>query len=419
MDISLNNLNKLPHRSGVYIYRDKNKVVLYVGKALDLSKRVREYFTRDDAAGYKTLRLVSQIAGIEILTTPTEFDALLLEAHLIRKLIPKYNVIARDDKSPLYIVVTLGETLPRVLQLRKSHLTGKEPKRWAIFGPFQSGRTVRGLLRTIRNIIPYCTQKQRNGKPCFYTHIGLCDPCPSCITKLEDKRRYRNNILRIRDIFAGKATRVISSLQKEMENLAKKDNFEGAERIKRQLLALISLQQKRLDPMLYVQKDTDELTQLRTLLLPHMPMVGVLSRIECIDISNISGTLATGSLVVLTDGIPDTNQYRRFKIRSKQTPDDPAMVAEVLSRRLKHKEWPTPDLLVVDGGKSQAAAAIKVTHDIPIIGLAKCFEKIIIQDKNGVFRTIRLPLNNPAIHVLQRIRDEAHRFAKGYHLSLN
>lgn len=416
MHIPLNHLDKLPHQSGVYIYRDKQKAVLYVGKAINLAKRVRQYFSRDDAVGDKTQRLVSQIATIEVLTTSTEFDALLLEAQLIRKFLPKYNVIARDDKSRLYVALTLKDTLPKLLIRRKTQL---QPHMTA-FGPFQSGKTVRDLLQTVRRIIPYCTQKQRNGSPCFYTHIGLCHPCPSSITDQKDNQRYRNNMLRIRDIFSGKATRVISSLQKEMEQLAKEDDFEGANRLKQQLLALIALQQKRMDPMLYIQKDTDELAQLRAILQSQIPSIGMLSRIECIDISNISGKLATGSLVVLIDGIPDTSQYRRFKIKLNPAhagPNDPAMIAEVLTRRLAHPEWPLPDLIVVDGGKTQVAAAKQVTQ-LPLIGLAKRFEEIILQKENGDFKTIRLPLNNPGIHVLQRIRDEAHRFAKGYHVLL-
>ncbi|MBI3577024.1 GIY-YIG nuclease family protein [Candidatus Gottesmanbacteria bacterium] len=424
MDIPLKNLSRLPHRPGVYLYRDINKTVLYIGKAVDLAKRVKQYFSRDDAVGEKTARLVSQIVTIEIQTVPTEFDALLLEAQLIRKYLPKYNVVARDDKSPLYVVITLGESLPRVLQLRKSQLQQafqghplKMASKRAIFGPFQSGRVVRDLLRTIRTIIPYCTQKQRNGKPCFYTHLGLCNPCPSAITSLKDKQRYRSNMFRIRDIFAGKSVRVISALQKEMEDLAKKEQFEKADRVKRQVLALIALQERRLDPLLYIQKDADGLDELRTLLAAHIPTLGRLSRIECIDISNLAGKEATGSLVVLTDGFADTNQYRRFRIHTKNAPNDVAMVAEVLTRRLNHPEWPYPDLLVIDGGKPQVAAAQGVTDEIPIIGLAKRFEEIIV-GKEKEFITLRLPLNNPAIHVLQRIRDEAHRFAKGYHLLL-
>lgn len=425
----MQDLTKLPHLPGVYIYRDKEGAVLYVGKAVDLAKRVRQYFSRADAVGEKTARLVSQIATIEIVTTPTEFDALLLEAQLIRKFLPKYNVISRDDKSPLYVVITLDELTPRILQLRKSQLPIDTPKRRAVFGPFQSGRTVRGLLRSIRSVIPYCTQKRRNGRACFYTHIGLCHPCPSSNLNKREREQYRKNIFHIRDIFAGKSKHVVTDLQREMEELAREERFEEADRVKRQVLALIALQEHRLDPMLYVQKDSDGLVELRSLLQPYFPAIGVLSRIECIDISNISGNLATGSLVVLADGVPDTGEYRRFRIRTTQAPNDVAMIAEVLTRRLAHPEWPLPDLLVIDGGKSQVAAARSVTTKIPIIGLAKRFEEIIIPVtgfhpvRNRVepcknFKHVRLPLTNPAIHVLQRIRNEAHRFAKSYHVLL-
>ncbi len=220
-----------------------------------------------------------------------------------------------------------------------------------------------------------------------------------------------------------------------MEKYAKEQHFERAERVKRQVLALIALQEYRLDPMLYTQKDTlmdspyeEELIHLRALLQDHIPTLGVLSRIECIDISNFSGRQAAGSLVVLTNGVPDTNQYRRFKIQTRHpngagqvVPNDVGMIKEVLSRRLKHPEWKYPNLLVIDGGKPQVAAATEILQasglTIPLIGLAKRFEEIIVPS-NRQFTVIRLPLTNPAIHVLQRIRDEAHRFAKSYHIHL-
>ncbi len=433
MDVSPVDLHKLPRHPGTYVYRDKHNVVLYVGKARDLSKRVRDYFTNNYSRNDKTRRMVSQIYRIEVTTTPTEFDALLLEAQLIRKLNPKYNVSSRDDKSPLYIILTLGEQLPRILRIRKTSITDKLPKRWAIFGPFQSKRIAYGLLQRIRRVIPYCTQMKRDGKPCFYTHLGLCDPCPSYISKLEDStfkkeltKRYRRSMIRIRDIFSGRSSAVIEGLQKEMETLAKKDQFEAADRIKQSVVALIALQERRFDPMVYTQKDsTIELVQLRALLQAHIPKLEILSRIECIDVSNIAGHQSTGSLVVLTNGVADPSQYRRF--HNKTAPQagrvsDVEMIKEVLARRLRHTEWEYPSLLVVDGGKSQVSAAAEVLEKsaltIPLIGLAKRFETIILKETSGKFRSIRLPLNSPAIHVLQRIRDEAHRFAKAYHLLL-
>lgn len=409
----------LPHAPGVYLYRDNQGAILYIGKAKDLKKRVSQYFQRDDAVGSKTKLLVSQITKIETIVTASEFDALLLEAKLIHDNAPKYNVVLKDDKSPLYILLTLSETLPHVLTLRRSDFPKIMHTADALFGPFQSARMVRSILRQLRHAIPYCTQKKRTGKPCFYSHIGLCKPCPSAAGA--DKRMYRKNIYRLKNILSGKSDTVLHDLEKDMKTAAKESRFEDALALRNHIQNLHFMMQKRYDPMLYMNSDTgaediyaNELSALGTIL-----GVPVLHRIECIDISNIAGKYATGSLVVLTDGHKDTSEYKRFRIRRENAPNDTAMIAEVVKRRFAHPEWPTPDLLVIDGGKGQVAAATAtipsfVEESLPVIGLAKRFEEIIVP-QGEYFKTIRIPYTSAALHVLERIRDEAHRFALSYH----
>lgn len=426
------------------MYRDKNKVVLYVGKGVNINRRVKQYFTRDDAVGEKTKLLVSQIADIETIQTLNEFDALLLEAKLIKQYLPKYNVIARDDKSPLYIAITLDEPLPRVLFERKKaleqHLQGhplQKVSQRGFFGPFQSAFVVRDLLRSLRRIVPYCTQKVRSGRPCFYTHLGLCNPCPSVIATLHDGekkqsliRQYRKNIFRLRDILSGKGRRILSELEKEMKKAAGVNDFEKAARLKNQLMGLSDMLQKHYDPIFYMEgegaedifeKEQKELTGALSIVYPQLTR---LNRIECIDISNLGGKQAVGSMVVLSHGQPDTSQYRKFRIRMPNRPNDVAMIAEVVGRRLKNTQWPYPNLLVIDGGKGQVRSALRVLHEqnaaIPVIGLAKRREEIIIPtfkgySFQGAYSTIRLPLTSPGLHLLERIRDEAHRFAITYH----
>lgn len=424
-------LKLLPHAPGVYLYKDQVGHVIYVGKARDLSLRVKQYFAESEAASEKTQHLVAAIAQIDTIKTDSEFDALLLEAQLIRTYNPKYNIIAKDDKSPLYIALTLDESLPRVLFLRKTQLSSNLPKRRVIFGPFQSSRTARLLLRTLRAIIPYCSQKQCTGKPCFYTNLGLCQPCPSYIAKLPDTSlkklltiRYRRNIIRLKDILSGYGFKVRRTLESEMKKLAKENKFEEAGVLKKQIDELYQLQTRRFDPTFYLTQTSlledarqQEIEALRSILLPSFALLGQLHRIECIDISHTGVSESSGSLVVLSDGIVDTSQYRRFHIRSVKAPNDVGMISEVLNRRLKHTEWPYPDLLIVDGGKGQVGAAKEVLDtanlDIPVIGLAKRFEEIVVPYGNE-YRIVRLPLTNPAIHIMQRIRDEAHRFAKSY-----
>lgn len=406
---------KITTRPGVYLYSDKNKNVIYVGKAKNLRNRVRQYFVRSDRVDEKTKLLVSQIAFIKTIPTDSEFDALLLEATLIRKYLPKYNAIARDDKSPLYITITFDELLPRILFTRKraleQHLQGhplqKASKR-AVFGPFQSERVAHLLMQSVRRIIPYCTQKRRDGNPCFYTHIGLCNPCPSSMKTKKLASVYRNNLRKISLLLSGRARRVRTILEKQMRERADRMDFKQAGEYKKQLNALTMLMTHRFDPTMY----TADISSQRLRDLAGILHVSSLKRIECIDISTLQGKWSTGSLVVFTDGIPDTNEYRRFRIKLAEIPNDVGMMSEVIMRRFKHKEWPYPNLLVVDGGKGQVTAAKHAP--VPVVGLAKRFEEIIVPLGEG-FRVLRLSPSSPALQLVQHIRDEAHRFAKQYH----
>lgn len=429
----------LTTRPGCYLYKDAAGKIIYVGKAKNLKSRVRQYFGKKDALPPKTQLLVEQIADIDTMPTDSEFDAILLEATLIRTHQPKYNAIAKDDKSPLYIAITFDESLPRILFTRKrslqQHLQGhplQKASGQSVFGPFQSGRVARKLMQSVRRICPYCTQKRRDGNPCFYTHIGLCNPCPSVIAKMPAspeargaKRLYRKNIARIALLLSGKSKAVRLALEKEMSDVASSLEFEKAADVKRQLNALDLLMLRAFDPMIYIDQSSlpdssyvDRLDALAYILKINGRTISSPKRIECIDISNISGVWATGSLVVFIDGVPDTREYRRFRIKISGKPNDVAMMREVILRRFRHPEWPFPDLLVVDGGKPQVTAAKQaLSLEIPIIGLSKRFEEIIIPLGN-TFRSVRLVRSSPALQLLQHIRDEAHRFAKRYHTRL-
>jgi excinuclease ABC subunit C len=427
METPIETLQTLPHAPGVYLYTSKDGELLYIGKAKDLKKRVSSYFQRDDAIGAKTNLLVSQIAKIDILRTASEFDALILEAKLIHDKSPKYNVVLKDDKSPLYILLTVSEQLPRVLTMRRSDLPKKIHTHDALFGPFQSAGMARSILRQLRHIIPYCTQKIRNGRPCFYSHLGLCDPCPSAISENKELiHKYRTNIFRLKDILSGKSSAVLKELETEMKKAAQHDRFEEAAVLRDHIQNLYFMLQKQYDPMVYINSKTGiediyrtELKSLYGIVSQYIPSLNQLHRIECVDISNIQGTNATGSLVVLTEGAIDTSQYRRFRIQKGQTQNDVAMMQEVIARRFNHKEWPSPDMLIVDGGKGQVSAALaaipsSIEGSFSTIGIAKRQEELIIPINND-WKIIRIPFTSPALHVVQRIRDEAHRFAITYH----
>ena len=419
--IDLSHIKPVP---GVYIFKDAHGHILYVGKAVNLVRRVKQYLQKENTLSPKTVLLISQMYSVSTIETTSEFDALLLEAKLIGQYKPKYNSIAKDDKSPLYVCLTLSEALPRVLYLRGKQLGAtKIHKQDRVFGPFQSSRVARQLMHDLRRSVPYCTQKRRNGSACFYTHLGLCSPCPSSIAKLPQNKtlthQYRQNIFRLKDILSGNAPVVMKKMEREMNQLANRNAFEQAEIKKQQIQALYQLFSRHYDVSFYTdrpdamilmgKRQLDALAQILDIPIPH--------RIECVDISNTGGALATGSLVVAQDGILDTSAYRRFRIRTLTSPNDVGMIEEVVLRRFTHSEWPKPDLLIIDGGKPQLSRALAVLWrmniGVSVISLAKRREEIYTQKGR-----ILLSLTNPALHLVQRLRDEAHRFALSYHRKL-
>lgn len=416
-------LSNIPQTSGVYLYKNKEKKVIYVGKAVNLRNRIRSYFQKNVLYA-KTAELVKNIDSYSIIKTETEFEALLLEARLIKKYQPKYNSVAKDDKHPLYIRISKDE-FPKITTARREGLNHA-----FYFGPFPSSRTVSETLKFLRTIFPYCTEKRIGKRACFYAHLGLCRPCPNEIVKEKGekynvlKNKYRKNVFQIKKILMGKHKSVIISLQKEMNKLAKELRYEEAAEIKRQIMRINYLITNHprvsaylTNPNLYDDQRKEEVKDLGKILSIRPPF-----KIEGYDISNIMGKNATGSMVTFVDGEAEKSLYRRFKIKSKNTPDDVAMMGEVLQRRLNNQQWPYPDLFLIDGGESQVGQAIKTLAEnkvnIPVIGLAKRFEEIIIPKKKGErlsFESVKLPRSSLALKLIQRVRDEAHRFAKKYH----
>ena len=429
-------IRAIPATPGVYIYKNEKESVIYVGKAVNLARRVSQYFQESYQLQGKIEQLAREITDLTYITTLSEFDALTLEARLIRQYQPRYNSIAKDDRSPLYIVITFAERVPHLLFVRKTAVAEYQiNKQNKIFGPFQSATLIRRLLGQVRHIIPFCLQKTRRGKPCFYTHIGLCTPCPAGFSTQKEGqgkqtliRTYRRNLHNLSRMLGGQSFKVREILAAEMKTEASKEHFEKAALIREQITALDSLLSKHYDPSFYlasdlwgVQSAEEQLETLKHHLAPYYKQIENLTRIECVDISNLGGGHATGSLVVLTGGLIDSSQYRRFKIRLGSEPNDFAMIREVLTRRFAHPGWQLPNLLVIDGGKGQVGEAKKVLAltnlAIPVIGLAKRFEEVVIPVDRG-FKVLRLSSQDPGLQLLERLRDEAHRFALTYHRAL-
>lgn len=429
----LSQAKALPLRPGVYLFKDNNQRVVYVGKALSLKDRVGSYFSV--GAHEKQSRIVGASISLDNIPTRSGFEALLLEANLIQKYQPKYNVSLRDGKSYLYIFISTNETYPIVSTCRKSDFT-KSGKYYVfnnlkgeIFGPYTSAAIIRDVLKQLRRVFPYCQQVKFGKRPCFYSHLGLCNPCPSEILKLPTadqsdlKRQYRRNVLAIKRILEGKLNKVEQDLVSQMREFSKQMKYEQAATFRNQIRRLQYVDQGHdvtpylTNPDFYFQTQQDAVIQLLKILNPYFSQMDKLTRIECFDISNLGTTSPVGSQIVFVDGIPEKKEYKRYHIRTSRAPNDTACMREMLSRRLKHNDWPTPDLIVVDGGKPQLSTALeelkKVKLYIPIIGLAKRLEQIVIAVPQG-YKTLRLERNSQALQLLQQLRDEAHRFANTF-----
>jgi excinuclease ABC subunit C len=404
----------LPHKPGVYIYRNNSSQVIYVGKAIDLHNRVSSYFTGAPDSE-KTAALIEHVKSCEVIEVASELEALILEANLIKKYLPQYNIKLTDDKDYLYIKIT-REPFPKVLTARKNELDDAKE----FFGPFPSSRIVQSTLKRLRRIFPWCTAGDHSwlrGRPCFYYHLGLCPGV--CAGKIS-KEEYAKIIRHFSQFMQGKKEELIKSLTAEMERDSKNLDFEKAQITKKMIFGLDYLTQANNasvyleDPNFIENQSHLALEKLKQdLHLSQLP-----ERIECYDISNIQGKSATGSLVVLTSGNIDKKWYRKFKIFISGKPNDTGMMREMVGRRVKHDEWPTPDLILVDGGRGQVRAVSEVIlkrgWKMPVLGLAKRMEWLYTPGEE----IIKLPKSSLSLRILQRIRDEAHRVAITYHRKL-
>ncbi|KPL15144.1 MAG: excinuclease ABC subunit C [Bacteroides sp. SM23_62] len=537
-------LQNIPRSPGVYLFKDKNKKVIYVGKAVMLRNRVRSYFQSSQPDDAKTRRLISRIRDVETIVADSEIEALILEANLIKEYKPRYNVNLKDDKSFPYIRVT-NEKFPRIFPTRKIIKDGSK-----YFGPYTDVGSMRSLLKTSKRIFPIrscnlnLTEENITAgkfKVCLNYHIKKCmGPCEGLI----DEQEYGQIVKNIIDFINGRDRIVIEELTQKMEHSAEEMQFEKAARVRDQIQAIKEFQYKQkvitpeeIDRDLFVayaedndacgvvfkvrqgrvigrqhfyldgveqetldrilshlliryymhadfipnevylpipledganieqwlsdrlnskvqlvfpqrgekakllkmayqnakllleelklqkMKDKDYIPHAVKALQRDLRLTNPPKRIEAFDISNIHGTDATASLVTFVNGQPYKSEYRRFKIRTKSTPDDFAMMAEAIERRysrqVKEKN-PLPDLILVDGGKGQLSVATEVLaklslHEQPIIALAKRLDEVFVP---GISEAQNIPKTSSGLRLLQHIRDEAHRFAIEYHRQL-
>lgn len=529
MDTLHEKLKTLPDSPGVYIMKDTHGKIIYVGKAVVLKNRVRQYFQSGKNHSPKVKAMVARIADFETIVTASEVEALILECNLIKKHRPRYNISLKDDKSYPYLKLTLAEDFPRIILTRRVIHDGSR-----YFGPYTSGLAVKETLQLLRKIFPLRTCKTFAKRPCLEYHIKRClAPCAKKISRDD----YMSFVKSAEKFLEGRTAQVERELSAQMNAASEALNFEKAAHLRDVLLAVRKVSEKQkivtdtgdvdaiglarlngetcaqiffvregkvtgrenfllsgitdetdaqavtefikqyysraqisateillptslpeddakilsewlgvklLEPKRGVKRSLVEMANQNAAkflseesarrLLKDAQTVGAVEelknflhlpklprRMECFDISHIQGAETVASMVVFTDGAPDKKSYRRFKIRSTEgKPDDFLSMREVTGRRYgKLSAEELPDLIVIDGGQGQLSSALEIIrgagHQVPVVGLAKQFELIFIE---GSAIPVELPRDSQALKLMQRIRDEAHRFAITYHRKL-
>jgi excinuclease ABC subunit C len=424
-------LKTLPRAPGVYFHSSSDGEIIYVGKAAVLRNRVRQYFQSSRDFDAKTRALVADIAMTDWVETESEIDALFLESEMVKRYMPKYNILLRDDKSQMYVRIDMKSEWPYVCFTRNP-----DDDKATYIGPFYSGYALKKALRFLRKVFPYYTKSPQRERADFDTHLGL-NP-RSDMTSQE----YKANLRKLIKYIEGGRVAIVNEIERDMKRAAKAQEFETAAVLRNRLTHLRELQRRIVfgdTEFMNISKDK-ALTDLADLL----GLSGPPGRIEGYDISHMSGTNVVASMVVFTNGISNRSEYRKFKTRIEHN-NDFFNMHETLTRRLSEKNqkaWGLPQLFLIDGGKGQLDAALKARDeqesDIPMIGLAKREEQIVIHyNKSNVtlnhdvlkrmgghymasdtFLLVNLPHQTHIIKLLQRIRDESHRFAVSYHTTL-
>ncbi|OYX44042.1 excinuclease ABC subunit C [Candidatus Saccharibacteria bacterium 32-49-12] len=442
-------LNTLPVSPGVYFHKSAKGEIIYVGKAAVLRNRVRQYFQSSRSMDNKTLALVNEIADVDWIETESEVDALFLESEMVKRYMPRYNILLRDDKSQSFVRIDIKSDWPTVTLTRNPLDDGAE-----YIGPFYNTFALKRALRYLRRIFPYLTTPRRPGQSTLNEDLGLSPRLSDGIDA------YKSSLRRLLQYVKGNRAALMKDIEREMRQAAKDQRFEEAAALRNKLQSMNELKRRVMfgeQEFMDISKD-QALRDLANIFgLDREPV-----RIEGFDISHISGTSVVASMVVFLNGVSARAEYRKFKL-SKQQNDDVANMYEIISRRFSErniKSWGMPNLVVIDGGKSQLKSAIEAIKKqnirVPIISIAKRNEEIIIDKNNsqvnldgltsedyqntsvvdeGEYWVINLHVGkvkssshasnlrgvggvgvfDDVTRLFQRIRDESHRFAVSYH----
>jgi excinuclease ABC subunit C len=399
-------IKNLPTSSGVYLMKDDKGVVLYVGKADNLKKRVSSYFYPRRHHSERIELLVSKVRDVEYIPTATSAEALIYENSLIKQLAPRYNVALRDDKSYPMLKLTVNEKFPRLFITRQKKDDGA-----LYYGPYTSAVLLKRAVEILRQLFPLRVCNVLPKRVCLYYHIKQCPgPCEGKIGEAS----YIEMVRELKLFLDGRRAELVKVLSERMKKAAGSQDFEEATALRDRIEALSAMKDRKVvyGPM----HESEELKRIAGI-------AGELHTIEAFDVSNIMGEEAVGSMVYFYKGRPKKSEYRKFRIKTVSAIDDYAMMREIVRRRyarLSEEKKPLPDLIIIDGGKGHLGVAIDELKrlglsGIPVIGIAKEFERIYRPDRKD---PVILPKDSKALRLVERIRDEAHRFAIAYHKAL-
>ena len=428
-------LAKLPASPGVYFHKNAAGEIIYVGKAAVLKNRVRQYF-QNGRKDTKTAALVAEIADTDWIVVDSELDALFLEAEMIKRYMPKWNILLRDDKTVSYVRIDMKSEVPYV-----SFTRNPVDDKATYVGPFYGKSAVEKAVRILRRVFPYY-DKPYTGKKTLNTDLGLTPGIEIGKTTPKD---YKRNLRKLIRYLEGDRETLLKELEKTMKSAAKNGDFELAAEARDQLFGLKELKRK----IVFSDKEFLDISSDQALkeLQEILGLAEPPRRIEGYDISHQSGKDTVGSMVVFINGAAARSEYRKFKIRTS-TNDDLKSLREMIERRMKHSEWERPDLILVDGGVNQVKAVSEIVGDIPVIGrdksgnhsrnakVALVIPKVTnrggpepgkarssaetpvatgVSDAPRGWKLLGLPSSSHIAHLIARVDEEAHRFAITYH----
>ncbi len=415
-------VKQFPTTAGLYLMKDAQGRVIYIGKAKNLRSRASSYFHKAATEDRRIADWIPEVADVEYLAADSEVDALLMEARLIKDIQPKYNRDLKDDKTFPYLQITTGEDFPRVNFTREPLDRGVK-----LYGPFPRAKSLRGAIQVLQRIFKFRTcaldiqaddPRWRWFRPCILASIDQCTaPCNARI----DRESYLKDIRRLQLFLDGKKAALLKEMEDEMKEASKALQFEKAARLRDEIKALGSLNLRgnladHAQPEVFYVDPRKGLKGLKQILkLDSLPRT-----IDGVDIAHLGGNEMVGSLVTFVDGLPFKPGYRRYRIKSVAGIDDFASIREVVARRIKglqERDEPFPDIWLIDGGKGQLSAALAAFESLrvvppTVIALAKREEEIYVEGRPD---PIVLSRRSFALRLLQYVRDEAHRFAQHYH----